>query len=144
MALLGKLQGLGLTQVGNDSSGNPLYLADADEDTSGLYEVSTDAYGNAIYSTVASSNVAAPAVSSGFNWDSLFKIGQAAIGLEQSQQVIDINRQRLAQGLPPLSVQQTAALRPGISVGVAPDTQQLLIWGGLAVMVLLLFNKSRS
>lgn len=141
---IGKIGGLGLTQVGSDAQGNALYIADVDDNTSGLYEVGTDTFGNALYSTsaTASATPVAP-TSDGWSIDNIFKIGQSVIGLQQQQQIVDINNQRLRQGLPPLSVQQTAALRPGISVGLAPDTQQMLIWGGLALLALLAF-KSKS
>lgn len=60
--------------------------------------------------------------------------------VKSAQAVVDINKQRLAQGLPPLTADQANALVPsaGVSVGLSPDLQRLIIGFGVGAGLLLL------
>jgi hypothetical protein len=54
---------------------------------------------------------------------------------QTAKQVSDINAQRLAAGQPPLTQAEIQSLTTtaGVSVGLSPDTQNLLIWGALGI-----------
>jgi hypothetical protein len=60
---------------------------------------------------------------------------QAYLTLEQQRELLKIQNQRAAAGLAPLDVSQYT---PGVSVGIANDTQRTLLWiaGGLGAVYL--------
>lgn len=73
--------------------------------------------------------------------DSLPAITQSVIGVQQANACTKINAQRLKAGLPPVDCSK--GLAPQINVGLSPDTQKLLIVGGigLAVLAFMLMRK---
>jgi len=78
--------------------------------------------------------------------DTISKLLTAGGGLYQTIQLTDLNRQLIAQGKQPLTPAQASAMSPQINVGVAPDTQTMLIYGLGAIGLLFLattFLKSR-
>lgn len=56
------------------------------------------------------------------------------------QQILQANIDLAKQGKPPIN---TAQLAPTYNVGLAPDTKNLLILGGLALVAVLLLSRSR-
>lgn len=56
----------------------------------------------------------------------------------QTYQLNQINVERAKLGLPPIDTSQYTGV--GVRVGLAPQTQQLLIYGGLALMAVLVFQ----
>lgn len=67
-------------------------------------------------------------------------ITQFLVGRQQLQTVSEINQiniQRAAAGLPPIS---PSLAQPGVNVGLSPDLQNLLIYGGLGVAALWVFS----
>ncbi len=64
---------------------------------------------------------------------------QKLIAGYNSQQLFELNLQRANQGLPPLNAAQYA---PQVAVGLNADTQQLLIYGGLAVLAYFLLKRA--
>src|SRR5574340_367336 len=76
-----------------------------------------------------------------WDWNSIVnnitKIGTAVLSLDQQRQLADINLQRAQSGLAPLSASQFA---PQMNVGVAPDTQKLIMYGGIALIGILALN----
>lgn len=82
---------------------------------------------------------------SSWDWNSIInnitKVGTAVLSLEQQRQLADINLQRAQAGLSPLSASQFA---PQMNVGVAPDVQKLIMYGGIGLLGVLLFNRSKS
>lgn len=56
----------------------------------------------------------------------------------QTQQLNQINVERARMGLPPIDTSQYTGV--GVRVGLAPQTQQLLIYGGLALLAVLVFQ----
>ena len=57
----------------------------------------------------------------------------------QTYQLNQINLERARMGLPPIDVSQYAT-GVGVRVGLAPQTQQLVIYGGLALLAVLVFQ----
>ncbi len=81
------------------------------------------------------------AQSSGMNMTQLISAITQGYGQLQLQQ---INIKRAQAGLPALNA---AAYAPGVNVGLTPQTQQLVMYGGLALLALLAFssfNKRRA
>jgi len=74
----------------------------------------------------------------GNDWATLAAQALTAI---QTFQLNQINVNRARQGLPPLN---TAAYSTGINVGLNPQTQQLVIYGGIALLAILLINSMRK
>lgn len=124
--------GLGLVNVGSDPQGNTFYTAEAGDDTSGLFQVGADSFGNAIYSDNA--NATPPSDTSSM----LQSILAPLASIYQQRQLVSINAQRAAQGLPPLS---NAQIAPAVNVGLTAQTQQLLMLGGAALLFVFLMKK---
>lgn len=57
-------------------------------------------------------------------YQSLLQAGTAYLTLEQQRELLKIQTQRMAQGLPPLDA---SAYTPGLAVGVESGTQRTLI-----------------
>lgn len=66
----------------------------------------------------------------------IFNVG---VGVYGQKQLVDINADRLRQGLPPLS--DTSALSPQVNVGISPQLKQMLLFGGIAIVALLLLKR---
>lgn len=62
---------------------------------------------------------------------------QAAIN---TQRLLDLNIQRAQQGLPPLT---GADVAPTLNFGLSAQTQQLVLYGGIALLAVLLMKKAR-
>lgn len=56
----------------------------------------------------------------------------------QTFQLNQINVERAKMGLPPIDTSQYTGV--GVRVGLAPQTQQLLIYGGLALLAVMVFQ----
>lgn len=54
------------------------------------------------------------------------------------QKILDANIERARQGLPPIN---TASIAPTYNVGLSPETQQLLMFGGIALLAILLLKR---
>lgn len=67
------------------------------------------------------------------------EIGKQALTALQTYQLNQINVQRAKMGLGPIDVSQYSGV--GVRVGIAPQTQQLLIYGGLALLVVMLLRQ---
>jgi hypothetical protein len=78
-----------------------------------------------------------PAVASHDPWYAQFvDLAKQALTLQQMRELQRLNLERARQGLPPID---TSRYAPQVNVGVAPDTQRLLlIGGGLLLAALLL------
>lgn len=62
------------------------------------------------------------------------------VTLYNQQQILNANIDRAKQGLPPIN---TAQIAPTYNVGLAPDTKNMLIIGGIALIAVLLLTKGR-
>jgi len=65
-------------------------------------------------------------------------LGTSYLSYEQQKTMQEINIERARQGLPPLN---PANYGYGVNVGLSPDTQKLLIYGGVAVVAFLIFKE---
>lgn len=68
--------------------------------------------------------------------DAVLRMLPALTATWQQKQLLEVQIERAKQGLPPLSANQIAT---GVNVGIAPDTQKLLMWGmaGLVLVIAL-------
>ena len=70
------------------------------------------------------------------SWADIVKLGLTTL---QTAQINQINVERARRGLPPLDTAQYTGV--GVRVGLNPQTQQLLIYGGLALLAVMLLRR---
>lgn len=71
----------------------------------------------------------------GENWyDALARLLPVLASTYQQKQLLEVQVDRARQGLPPLDATQYAG---GVQVGMAPELQKLLMWGGIATLAIL-------
>jgi len=69
----------------------------------------------------------------GESWiDTLTKLLPAITMTAQQQQLMQLNIERAKKGLPPVDIAAYTGI--GVNVGLSPDTKNLLIFGGLALV----------
>ena len=78
---------------------------------------------------------AEPGQSASQSWIDLIGKGLTAV---QTYQLNQINVERAKMGLPPIDT--SAYTGVGVRVGLAPQTQQLIIYGGLALLAVMVFQ----
>lgn len=77
----------------------------------------------------------------GENWtDTWGRIASSLLMTVQQYQLINLNTERAKRGEPPLDISSYSGV--GVNIGISPSTQQLLIFGGLAVAALVLLTRS--
>lgn len=77
----------------------------------------------------------------GESWtDTYGRIASSLLMTVQQYQLINLNTERAKKGLPPVDIASYSGV--GVNIGLSPSTQQLLIFGGLAVAALMLFTRS--
>jgi len=77
----------------------------------------------------------------GESWtDTWSRISSALLMSIQQYKLIDYNTERAKKGLPPVDIAAYSGV--GVNIGLSPSTQQLLLFGGLAVAALLFLNRS--
>jgi hypothetical protein len=77
----------------------------------------------------------------GESWtDTWSRIGSALLMSIQQYKLIDLNTERAKKGLPPVDIASYSGV--GVNIGLSSSTQQLILFGGLAVAALLFFNRS--
>ncbi len=75
--------------------------------------------------------------STGESWyDALARLLPVLASTYQQKQLLEVQVDRARQGLPPLDATQYAG---GVQVGLSPDVQKLLMWGGIAALAILGF-----
>jgi len=83
----------------------------------------------------------AEAQNPGESWtDTYGRIASSLLMTVQQYQLINLNTERAKKGLPPVDIASYSGV--GVNIGLSPSTQQLLIFGGLAVAALVLFTRS--
>lgn len=87
--------------------------------------------------TPAATTIAQKTGETGNDWASL---ATSALTALQTFQLNQINVNRARQGLAPLN---TASYGTGINVGLNPQTQQLVMYGGIALLAILLINSMK-
>ena len=68
----------------------------------------------------------------------LIELAKQGLTATQMYQLNQINVERARRGDPPIDVSQYTGV--GVRVGLAPQTQQLLIYGGLALLAVMVFQ----
>jgi hypothetical protein len=77
----------------------------------------------------------------GESWtDTYGRIASSLLMTVQQYQLINLNTERAKKGLPPVDIASYSGV--GVNIGLSPSTQQLLIFGGLAVAALVLLTRS--
>jgi len=77
----------------------------------------------------------------GENWtDTWQRIASGVLMTVQQYKLIDFNTERAKKGLPPVDIASYSGV--GVNIGLSPSTQQLLLFGGLAVAALVLLTRS--
>jgi hypothetical protein len=77
----------------------------------------------------------------GENWtDTWGRIASSLLMTVQQYQLINLNTERAKRGEPPVDIASYSGV--GVNIGLSPSTQQLLIFGGLAVAALVLLTRS--
>jgi len=74
------------------------------------------------------------------DWQGISNNIRDLITMYNQQRILDANIERGRQGLPPLN---TAQIAPTYNVGLSPDTKNMLILGGIALVAVLLLTKGR-
>ena len=101
------------------------------------FELVTAADGTDIWvdDATGKSVVADPKQASATSWADVVSKGLTAV---QTFQLNQINVERAKLGLPPIDTSAYTGM--GVRVGLAPQTQQLLVYGGLALLAVMVFN----
>lgn len=73
-------------------------------------------------------------------YDALARLLPVMASTYQQKQLLSVQVERARQGLPPLDVSQYA---PGVNVGLDEKTQKLLIYGGVAALLLFAWGTLR-
>lgn len=77
----------------------------------------------------------------GEDWiDSVARAMTTVAMFDYQRDILRLQLERARQGLPPLDAAQYGA---GVSVGISPSTQQLLILGGVGLLAVLFLSRRR-
>ena len=71
-------------------------------------------------------------------WETWSRIASSVVMAHQQRQLMQINVDRAKRGEPPLDIAQYSGV--GVNVGLSPQTQTLVTYGGIALLAFLVFN----
>jgi hypothetical protein len=71
-------------------------------------------------------------------WETWSRIASSVVMAKQQRDLMQINVDRAKRGEPPLDIAQYSGV--GVNVGLSSQTQQLVTYGGLALLAFLVFN----
>lgn len=71
-------------------------------------------------------------------WETWSRIASSVVMANQQRQLMQINVDRAKRGEPPLDIAQYTGV--GVNVGLSPQTQTLVTYGGIALLAFLVFN----
>ncbi|NDC10665.1 MAG: hypothetical protein EBZ75_15275, partial [Oxalobacteraceae bacterium] len=71
----------------------------------------------------------------------LTKLTTAITMTAQQRQLMTLNIERAKKGLPPIDIASYSGV--GVNVGLSPDTKNLLIFGGLALVAVFFLTRNR-
>jgi len=78
----------------------------------------------------------------GESWiDTLQKLIPALTLTAQQVQLMQLNVERAKKGLPPMDITSYSGI--GVNVGLSPDTKNLLLYGGIALVAVLLLTRMK-
>lgn len=107
------------------------------------FDIQVGGYGATLEKIAPGINQAISDSSSGESWfDTLKKVIPALTMTAQQYQLMNLNIERAKQGLPPIDIASYSGV--GVNVGIAPDTQKLLLWGGAALLLVLFLRNKRG
>lgn len=107
------------------------------------YDIRQGGYGVTLEKIAPGINQAIADSSDGESWiDTLKKIVPALTMTAQQYQLMQLNIERAKQGLPPIDIATYSGV--GVNVGLSPDTQKLIIYGGLALLVVLFLRSKKG
>lgn len=69
-------------------------------------------------------------------------ITSTVVGVQNMQRIQEMNAALVAQGRPPLTSAQITAMTTPVSVGLAPNTMNMLMIGGIALIAVMALKKS--
>lgn len=97
------------------------------------YNIDQGGYGAALEEIAPGINQAIADSTEGESWmDTLKRIIPSLTMTAQQYQLMQLNIERAKQGLPPIDISAYSGV--GVNVGLSPDTQKLIIYGGLALL----------
>jgi hypothetical protein len=70
-------------------------------------------------------------------FDTMIRVANSLILADSQRRLLNVQLERAKNGLAPLNTSQYGM---GVSVGLSPDVQKLLMYGGGAIVALLLYN----
>ena len=76
----------------------------------------------------------------GYSPGDLATFGTAALSIWDQQQLFQTNLERQARGLPPINISTVGVPTPGVAVSLSPETQSMLMIGGIGLLAVLLFT----
>jgi hypothetical protein len=88
--------------------------------------------------TIQATQDQSAAVQKGTSMDDWIAIGKGVLNTVQTAQLNQINVDRAKMGLQPIDVTRYTGM--GVNVGLSPQTQQLVMYGGLALLAVMLIN----
>lgn len=68
----------------------------------------------------------------------IFSVGTQVLNVINTAQIRQINIERAKQGLPPID---SSAIAPQVNVGLSPETQRLILFGGIALIAFLVLRR---
>ena len=78
----------------------------------------------------------------GESWiDTLTKLATAITMTAQQRQLMQLNIERAKKGLPPMDITSYSGV--GVNVGLSPDTKNLLIYGGIALVAVFFLTRKK-
>lgn len=116
-------RGLGLIEVGTDPNGASFYIAEEDDDTSGLFEVGRDTWGNAIFSDKPNASPSTGIV------DSIGSILGTVASIYHQQTDAE------------LRAQQRKPVTQTISRPSTLSSQQMMLYAGIALLAFMVLSK---
>ena len=81
--------------------------------------------------------------SAGESWiDTAQRLLTAVTMTSNQRNLMNVNLERAKKGLPPIDINQYTGV--GVNVGLAPQTQQLVMYGGIALLAIFLLNSLKK
>lgn len=106
------------------------------------FDISSGGYGAALEQIAPGTNQAiADNSQNGESWADTLKriLPSLTMGVQQFQ-LMQLNIERAKKNLPPIDIASYSGV--GVNVGLSPDTQKLIMWGGLGLLAVLLLRKA--
>lgn len=124
----------------------PTYIPGVDSQTTNIVSLAPDSSWTSALDNIApgftsmldDNTVATGDGTGSSDWVSrAFQLMTAVQMSDTQRRLLNVQLDRASKGLPPLDASQYSL---GVNVGLAPQTQNLLLWGGLGLLGLLAFG----